>query len=206
MFCETIAPEAIEPLELISFPGPIEVISEEGPALDAAVAHLKEQRVIGFDTETRPVFQPHVPRNHTALLQLASETRAYLFRLHSLGLPQSVVDILGDPYITKVGAAVLDDIYGLCHYRTVHPQRFIDLQNFAYRYGVREKSIRKMTAIVLGRKVSKAQQCSNWEADPLSEAQQLYAATDAWICVQLYRKLLGSPFVKLEHLPGDPVF
>lgn len=204
MFCETIAPEAIEPLELISFPGPIEVITEEGPALDAAVAHLKAQRVIGFDTETRPVFQPHVPRNHTALLQLASETHAYLFRLNMLGLPESVVDILTDPYITKVGAAVLDDIYGLCHYRTVHPQRFIDLQSFAYRYGVREKSIRKMTAIVLGRKVSKAQQCSNWEADPLSEAQQLYAATDAWICVLLYKKLLGSPFVQLEHLPGDP--
>ena len=206
MFSETISPEAIEPLELVSFPGKIHVITEEGPELDAAVEHLKAQRVIGFDTETRPVFQPHVPRNHTALLQLSSETDAFLFRLNHLGLPASVVEILSDPYITKVGAAVLDDIYGLCHYRTVHPNRFIDLQTFAYRYGVREKSIRKMTAIVLGRKVSKAQQCSNWEAEPLSEAQQLYAATDAWICVQLYRKLLGSPFVKLEHLPGDPVF
>ena len=72
-----------------------------GSESPATVAHLKEQRVIGFDTETRPVFQPHVPRNHTALLQLASETRAYLFRLHSLGLPQSVVDILSDPYISR---------------------------------------------------------------------------------------------------------
>ena len=206
MFSEHIAPEEIEPLELISFPGTITVISQEGPELDAAVEHLSRQRIIGFDTETKPVFQPNVPRNHTALLQLSSDTNAYLFRLNKMGLPESVAGLLADPYITKVGAAVLEDIYGLCYHRRVDPHRFIDLQTFAYRYGVREKSVRKLAAIVLGRKVSKAQQCSNWEAEPLSEAQQLYAATDAWICVQLYRTLLGSPFVELEWLPGDPVF
>ena len=192
MFQETITPEEIELLELAAFPGQIHVISQPGPDLDHAVEHLSSQRLIGFDTETKPIFQAHQPRNHTALLQLSSETEAFLFRLHDLGLPQAVADIMADPYITKIGAAVHDDIRGLQHYCPFEPHRFMDLQSFREEYGIKEKSVRKMAAIILGCKVSKAQQCSNWEADPLSEAQQLYAATDAWICVKMYKALLAS--------------
>ena len=192
MFQETITPEEIELLDLAAFPGRIYVISQPGPDLDHAVEHLSSQRLIGFDTETKPIFQAHQPRNHTALLQLSSETEAFLFRLHDLGLPQAVADIMADPYITKIGAAVHDDIRGLQHYCPFEPHRFMDLQSFGEEYGIKEKSVRKMAAIILGCKVSKAQQCSNWEADPLSEAQQLYAATDAWICVMMYKALLAS--------------
>lgn len=193
MFQETITPEEIELLDLAAFPGRIYVISQPGPDLDHAVEHLSSQRLIGFDTETKPIFQAHQPRNHTALLQLSSETEAFLFRLHDLGLPQAVADIMANPYITKIGAAVHDDIRGLQHYCPFEPHRFMDLQSFGEEYGIKEKSVRKMAAIILGCKVSKAQQCSNWEADPLSEAQQLYAATDAWICVMMYKALLASP-------------
>ena len=193
MFQETITPEEIDQLDLAAFPGPIHVISGPGPELDHAVEHLSSQRFIGFDTETKPVFQPHQPRNHTALLQLSSESEAFLFRLHALGLPQAVADIMADSHITKVGAAVHEDIRGLQHYCPFEPHRFMDLQSFGEEYGIKEKSVRKMAAIILGRKVSKAQQCSNWEADPLSDAQQLYAATDAWICVMMYKALLSAP-------------
>lgn len=193
MFQETITPEEIELLDLAAFPGQIHVISQLGPDLDHAVEHLSSQRLIGFDTETKPVFQAHQPRHHTALLQLSSETEAFLFRLHELGLPQAVADIMADPYITKIGAAVHEDIVGLQHYCPFEPHRFMDLQSFGGDYGIKEKSVRKMAAIILGCKVSKAQQCSNWEADPLSDAQLLYAATDAWICVKMYKALLASP-------------
>lgn len=193
MFQETITPEEIELLDLAAFPGRIYVISQPGPDLDHAVEHLSSQRLIGFDTETKPIFQAHQPRNHTALLQLSSETEAFLFRLHDLGLPQAVADIMADPYITKIGAAVHDDIRGLQHYCPFEPHRFMDLQSFGEEFGIKEKSVRKMAAIILGCKVSKAQQCSNWEADPLSDAQLLYAATDAWICVKMYKALLASP-------------
>ena len=94
MFQETITPEEIELLDLAAFPGQIHVISQPGPDLDHAVEHLSSQRLIGFDTETKPVFQAHQPRHHTALLQLSSETEAFLFRLHELGLPQDVADIM----------------------------------------------------------------------------------------------------------------
>ena len=192
MFQETITPEEIEQLELAAFPGKIYVISQPGRDLSHAIRHLSSQRIIGFDTETKPVFQAHQPRHHTALLQLASETEAFLFRLHELGLPQEIADIMANPYITKVGAAVQEDIHGLQHYCSFEPHRFMDLQSFGGNYGIQEKSVRKMAAIILGCKVSKAQQCSNWEADPLSDAQLLYAATDAWICVQMYKALLAA--------------
>ena len=180
-------------MDLAAFPGKITVISSPGPELDHAIEHLGSQRLVGFDTETKPVFQANQPRHHTALLQLSSETEAFLFRLHDLGLPQEIADIMANPYITKIGAAVGEDIRGLQHYCHFEPHRFMDLQSFGDDYGIKEKSVRKMAAIILGCKVSKAQQCSNWEAEPLSDAQQLYAATDAWICVKMYKALLAAP-------------
>ena len=191
-FKESITPEEIEGLELISFPGEIQVITQEGPQFDAAIRDLASQRMIGFDTETKPVFQPHAPRSATALLQLSSEETSYLFRLRSLGLPKPLADILASKTITKVGAAVADDVRGLQHYIPFNASRFMDLQRFAELYGIKDKSVKKLTAIILGRRVSKAQQCSNWEASTLSYQQQLYAATDAWICLVMYKTLLGS--------------
>lgn len=201
MFAESITPEEIEPLETAVFPGRISVITSRGEEYDRAIRHLSSRRMIGFDTETKPVFQPHQPRCHTALLQLSSETEAFLFRLHSLGIPDDLAAILSDGSITKIGAAVTDDIHGLQHYNRFQARRFMDLQLFGEKYGIKDKSVRKMGAIILGLKVSKAQQCSNWEAPELSQAQQQYAATDAWICLKMYKALLASP--QIERRESD---
>lgn len=179
---------------MISFPGEIKIITEEGPQFDAAVQDLASSRIIGFDTETKPVFQPHAPRCHTALLQLSNEDTSYLFRLHTLGLPDALADILASGSITKVGAAVADDVRGLQHYNRFEAARFMDLQHFAESYGIKDKSVKKLAGIILGRRVSKAQQLSNWEASSLSFPQQLYAATDAWICLVMYKRLLEAGY------------
>ena len=191
-FRESITPEEIEGLELISFPGEIQVITEEDERYRAAIRDLSSCRMIGFDTETKPVFQPHAPRCATALLQLSGEETSYLFRLHTLGVPDSLADILASRSITKVGAAVADDVRGLQRYNHFEAARFMDLQRFAEQYGIKDKSVKKLAAIILGRRVSKAQQLSNWEAPQLSFPQQLYAATDAWICLVMYKSLLSS--------------
>lgn len=195
MFSEMITSEEVEVLEFASFEGEITVISKRGEQFDEAIKYLKEQRLLGFDTETKPVFVPNAPRCHTALLQLSSETRSFLFRLNTLGLPEELSDILEDPFITKIGAAVNDDIRGLQHYREFTAHRFIDLQQFASEYGIQDKSVKKMAAIILGMKISKTQQLSNWESISLSDAQRRYAATDAWVCVKMYKALLASPKV-----------
>lgn len=196
MYSPTIAPEEIESYELAVFPGRIKVISTVGRDYKKAIEHLNEQRMIGFDTETKPVFQSHAPRHGTALLQLSSESDAFLFRLNHIGLPQDLADILANPDITKIGAAVADDIHGLQRHLHFEAGRFMDLQQFGSKFGIEEKSVRKMAAIILKLKVSKAQQCSNWEAERLSPAQQQYAATDAWICLRMYKALLASPYIR----------
>jgi ribonuclease D len=192
MFVSSITPEEIAALQLASFPGEIVVIDAEGEAFDKAVAYLKKQKVLGFDTETRPTFTPEQHSNGTALLQLSGSGKAFLFRLQKCGLPRPLASILANPAILKVGAATLDDVRGLQKIAKFAPKGFVDLQNQVWEWGIRDKSVKKMTAIILGVKISKAQQLSNWEAEHLSESQQRYAATDAWVCREMYLKLMHS--------------
>ena len=100
--------------------------------------------------------------------------------------------LLSDPNIIKVGAAVHDDIRGLQKHSQFNAGGFVDLQKEVAQWGIRDKSVKKMAGIILGIRISKSQQLSNWEAECLSDAQQLYAATDAWVCLEMYRKLLSS--------------
>ena len=192
MFRISISPEEIGRLELASFPGEIVVIDSLGEAFGAAIRYLKQQRVLGFDTETRPTFSPDQRSNGTALLQLSGGGKAFLFRLKKIGLPRRLAAILANPNIVKVGAATKDDVRGLQQISRFCPQNFVDLQNIVWEYGIRDKSVKKMAAIILDVKISKAQQLSNWEADTLSESQRRYAATDAWVCREMYQRLLHS--------------
>jgi len=191
-FAESISVEEIEQLELATFDGPIIVVDKINEDYAEAVDYLSAQSVLGFDTETKPCFQPHQPRNQMALLQLSGPDKAYLFRLHSVGLPKPVAAILANPNIVKVGAAVRDDIRGLQKYLKFTAKNFVDLQIIGQDYGIKDKSVKKMAAIIMGVKVSKAQQLSNWEAPVLSGPQLKYAAIDAWICREMYLKLKSS--------------
>ncbi|MCR5277491.1 MAG: 3'-5' exonuclease domain-containing protein 2 [Bacteroidales bacterium] len=193
MFQISIAPEEIEKMPLGSFLGEIHVISRPGRELNRAISYLKNQRVLGFDTETKPVFSPGQPHNKVALLQLSGPDKAYLFRLFSLGLRHRLCKILSDGNIRKVGAAVHDDVRGLQKHAAFEPHGFVDLQKIGWEWGIRDKSVKKMAANILGVRISKTQQLSNWEAPELSESQQLYAATDAWVCLKMYERLQQSP-------------
>ena len=193
MFQITISPEEIGRLELASFPGEIHVIDSMEEEFGQAISYLKRQKVIGFDTETRPTFSPDQRSNGTALLQLSGAEKAYLFRIKKMGaIPRRLCAILANPNIVKVGAAIHDDVRGLQKFAGFQPQNFVDLQKMVWEYGIRDKSVKKMTAIILGFKISKAQQLSNWEAEALSESQQKYAATDAWVCREMYLRLQRS--------------
>ncbi len=192
IFKSSITPEELDSVDYISFPGEIYVIEEEGESYDHALSYLRRQKLIGFDTETRPCFSASHPRHEVALLQLSGEREAFLFRTNLLGMKPEMCEILADPNITKVGAAVLDDIRGLQRYTDFKAASFIDLQKIVGDWGIKDKSVKKMSAIVLGLKVSKSQQLSNWEADVLSESQMMYAATDAWVCREIYLRLLAT--------------
>ena len=192
MFQISVKPEEIEKLNLAAFEGKITVIDNEGPEFDRAISYLGRQKVIGFDTETRPSFTNSQPRSGVALLQLSGAREAFLFRIKHLGMHERLCRILSSEKIIKVGAAVHDDVKGLQKYRDFDAKGFKDLQKMVWEYGIKDKSVKKMSAIILGARISKTQQLSNWEADELSEAQLKYAATDAWICREMLKKLRRS--------------
>jgi ribonuclease D len=203
MYIESITPEVLEKLEYASFPGKIFVIDRFGAEFNRAIAYLRSQKVIGFDTETRPCFGPNQPRYGVALLQLSGPEKAYLFRVNSIGMHRRLCNLLADKRIIKVGAAIHDDIRGLQKLREFEPGSFVDLQKIVWEYGIRDKSVKKMAAIILGFRISKTQQLSNWEAEILSESQCRYAATDAWVCREMYLQLMRSeknPLITEEKL------
>lgn len=191
-FIENILPEAIETMPLASFPGEICVIDSLSEDYRSAIRYLKRQKILGFDTETKPCFTPHTPNPGVALLQLSGGGKAFLFRIKSLGMQRALCNILANPDIVKVGAATTDDVRGLQRYAKFKPASFVDLQKIVPEWGIRDKSVKKMAAIILGVKVSKTQQLSNWEADKLSDPQMKYAATDAWICREMYLRLKNT--------------
>lgn len=190
MFKESITPQEIEKLEYASFPGKIYVIDSVGAEFNRAIAYLRSQKVIGFDTETRPTFTPSQPRYGVALLQLSGPDKAFLFRVNCMGMHRRLCNLLASDKIIKVGAAIHDDIKGLQRLKEYVPAGFVDLQKIVCEWGIRDKSVKKMAAIIMGIRISKSQQLSNWEAERLSDAQALYAATDAWVCREMYLRLM----------------
>ena len=69
------------------------------------------------------------------------------------------------------------------------PKGYLELQQSVAEMGIEAQSLQKVFAILFGRRISKSQRLSNWEADVLTDAQKLYAATDAWACVRIYEEL-----------------
>ena len=187
MFKESITKEELTNMPLRRFNGKI-VVVDNLEKLNAAVNFLSSQRVIGFDTETKPAFKKGV-FNEVALLQLSTKNHAFLFRLNRIGLPDEVCGILSDPTIIKPGVAIHDDIKALNHLKKFQPAGFVELQDNAKEMGINDFSLKKLAAITCGFRISKGQQLSNWEADTLTGAQQIYAATDAWAALEIFENI-----------------
>jgi len=190
MFQSEIAKEEINKLEVRHFEGEITVVEDPG-SFREAMREMQKHDVLGFDTETKPSFKKGV--NHKiALIQVASESKAWLFRVNKIGMMQDLVAFLEDEAVLKIGAGLTDDMRRLRQVVRFEPAGFLDLQKYVEAFQIDSKSLKKMVAIVLGFKISKSQQMSNWEAPALSEQQQRYAATDAWACLAIYNRLRKS--------------
>ena len=127
--------------------------------------------------------------NEVSLLQLSTSRQAFLVRLNKVGLPEKIIQVLSDPSIIKAGVAIRDDISGLQRLGNFTPDGFIDLQDYVKDFGIKDNGLKKLSANILGFQISKRQQTSNWESGQLTTAQIEYAATDAWVCHQIYTVL-----------------
>ena len=190
MFKNTIDKNELKEFPRKHFEGKIFLI-ENYSQIDFAVNILKKEKILGFDTETRPAFKKG-KYHQVALLQLSTSTQAFLFKLKKTRLPETIIDVLSSESIIKVGAAIRDDIKALRKITLFEPAGFIELQNYIKNFGIESFSLQKMSAIVLGFNISKSKQLSNWDLEKYSEAQKIYAATDAWVSLEIYKGLSRS--------------
>ncbi len=174
-------------LPLKKYQGPVEVIRDD-ERLRAVMPELHGERVLGFDIEVRPTFRSgdHFP---PALAQLAGNNKVYLVQLRALRVMDLLGRLFADPSVAKAGVAVTGDIAKLHEVMRFIPAGFVELGKMAAKAGVKASGVRTLAAQLLGFRVSKGAQCSNWERAVLTPAQVQYAATDAWVCREIFLRL-----------------
>ena len=188
-YFRAIEEEYLKSLPIGSFSGKIYVV-DHPDSFNEARHDLTNVSILGFDTETRPSFKRG--RSHkVALLQMATLDKVFLFRLNKVKLPGFVIGIFENQAITKVGVALRDDLNGLNKIMPFKPEGFVDLQQFVKQFGIEDNGLKKLVANILGFRISKRFQTSNWEQEILSPEQLGYAATDAWVCLKIYKTLLN---------------
>lgn len=193
MHVVSIEKEIVNQMPRVQFPDRIHIIDAISQ-VKSAVTALHSASIIGFDTETRPCFR-RGDRHTVALLQLSTDDDAFLFRLNMTGIPEPLKALIEDESIIKVGLSTSDDFHQLARVCDIHPAGFVELQSLVKQFQIVDMSLQKIYAILFQQKISKGQQLTNWEAPKLTEAQQQYAAIDAWACLKIYQHLQSGGFV-----------
>ncbi|NBW37165.1 MAG: 3'-5' exonuclease domain-containing protein 2 [Cytophagia bacterium] len=186
-FTNSITHEEIQTLPLHAYKGHISVITDP-VKLTRSLKEMEKAARLGFDTETRPAFVKG-QRYNVALMQLATEERVWLIRLQQTGFIPALVEFLENTNVQKVGVGLRDDLNALQRLQPFSPGGFVELTQLTRQVGVEVESVKKLTGLLLGFRISKSAQTSNWEAPTLTEKQLEYAATDAWVCLQMYKKI-----------------
>lgn len=187
-----ITKEQLSQLPTVTYPGRSILINTMADA-KAAMAYLLRQKIVGFDTETRPSFRKGHPHK-VALLQLSAGEECFLIRLNLLGLFDTLKTFFENEDIMKIGLSVKDDFHSLMRLGEFTPKGFVELQEFVKQYGIADNSLQKIYAVIFGERISKSQRLTNWEADELTEAQQAYASIDAWACLKIFNHLKSGNF------------
>ena len=171
-------------LPVVRYRGPIRAVATEED-LHRAVQEIRAERVVGFDTESRPSFRKgksHAP----SLVQIATSRAAHLFQLARVDCSRALADVLGNPRIIKAGVALTRDLAELQKLFPFTPANVVDLSDIAKRRGMKQTGLRNLAGLFLGGRITKGPRTSNWARQNLSPNQQRYAATDAWACRELY--------------------
>lgn len=189
----TISKEEISDLTTTAtFDGEIVIVDKE-EEVAPAVDYLAQYKEVGFDTETKPSFM-RGQNNEVALIQISTLQRAYLFRVCTTGIPESLKSFIEDDHILKIGLSLQDDFRAMRRRsKGLEPASFVDLQKIAPAYGIQEQSLRSIYAILFEERMSKQARLTNWEAKQLPEKAVQYAALDAYSCLRIYYRLLEFP-------------
>jgi ribonuclease D len=188
-----ITNDELNELPLGAFEGKVIVVSQK-EILATVFEEIANYSHVGFDTETKPVFVKG-QRNKVALMQIALPEKVFLIRLKATGITEEMIQFLENENIQKIGVGIRDDISAIMHIKRFKPAGFVELSNLTKQAGLEVESVKKLTGLVLGFRISKSAQTSNWDADQLDSKQITYAATDAWVCLGIWKAL--------ESVTGD---
>jgi len=183
----SISQEEVNALPLGAFEGKISLITDR-TGLHSALRAIEAHPLVGFDTETKPAFVKG-QRHKVALMQISLPSEVFLVRIKSTGITEELVSFLENKNIMKAGVGIRDDIKALQQLERFTPSGFVELAELSRQVGLEVESVKKLTALLLGFRISKSAQTSNWEADQLDSRQLSYAATDAWVCLRIYEIL-----------------
>jgi ribonuclease D len=189
-----ITKDEINRLPMKQYEGPVHLIRTLEEA-EQAVAKLKKESLLGFDTETRPTFRVG-EYYQPSLLQLATGNEVFLFQIKLTGLTTSLREILSSPDIIKTGVSIRDDLSELRKLAGFEPAGFVELATHAKQAHIKNLGLRGLAALLLGFRVSKREQTSNWAKNELTESQIRYAATDAWLGREIYLHMDGLGLIK----------
>lgn len=165
--------------------------------VERAWADIRQESVVGFDTETRPSFrkgQMYLP----CLAQAATARTVYLFQLRRSDVFGMLAEMLAEPRTVKAGVALAEDLRSLKLLFPFAERNVLDLGVVARRCGLSQTGVRNLAGMFLGSRIPKGAKTSNWAALQLSAAQIVYAATDAWACRELFLR-----FQSLGLLPAQ---
>ena len=190
IFKKYISKEDVKNYSIENFSGKIIIVDKKEDIIESCL-YLKRQKIIGFDTESKPTFKKGVT-SKVSLVQFSTEDRAFLFRINKIGLDNLIIDIISDKKIKKIGIAIYDDIKALQRIKAFESNNIIDLNQLALKLGFESIGAVKLSILILGFSISKSARLSNWEQINLTHSQIEYAATDAWICNMIYNKLLNE--------------
>ncbi len=182
-----LSKEAINELPMLAYEGEVLLVQTEGE-LSRALNSLRGETLLGFDTESRPSFKKGKVYP-TSLVQLAGSKLVVLIRLNHVGFTEPLAALLADPGVVKAGVAIRDDMRSLQKLHDFTPAGLADLADMAKKRGIKAQGLRTLAAHLMGGRISKAAQCSNWAKKPLTPQQVRYAATDAWIGRELYLRM-----------------
>ena len=172
------------------------ILAHTPSSVEKAFAALLGATSLGFDTESRPVFQAGMKGTGPHLIQLATDEAVVLFPLTGLELHPTLRQILEDESVAKVGFGLGGDKAKLFAKYRVRMRGGVELSGMVEALGFRQRvGLQTAVAVVLGQYLVKPKKIttSNWGARPLTAAQIAYAANDAMASLRVYRALRPAP-------------
>lgn len=190
---KSISREALNALPVQRYEGPIHFV--DTPALlHAARIDILSERALGFDTETRPAFskgESYLP----SIAQVATTRGVHIFPLRYTDTHGLLGEMLAAQNIAKIGVALAYDLRTLKQVFPFHERHIVDLGIIAKRHGYEQTGVRNLAGLLMGYRVPKGAKTTNWSAPHLTPAQIAYAATDAWVCRELYLKFEATGMI-----------